>query len=82
MNPDDIKNYSPASFNSQFVCNIFLWQNFKGHKGMFATFGHYNNQSRPIIWTNEFTKNEGIDVNIQFLKSSISKIALQANDNC
>lgn len=78
LNPDKLRGYSPASFNSEWMCNVFLWKNCQGNVGSFASFGHYPNQSAPIIWTNEFTKDEGIDVNIQFVKASISKIGLQA----
>jgi len=78
LNPDELRDYSPASLNSKWMCNIFLWKNRQGNTGAFATFGNYYNQSPPIIWTNEFTKDEGIDVNVQFVKTSISKIALQA----
>ncbi|BBO73423.1 hypothetical protein DSCW_08400 [Desulfosarcina widdelii] len=79
INPNEIKDYSPNSFNSRYICNVFLWQNFKKADGMFATLGQYNKISSPIVWTNEFTKNEGIDVNLNFLKDSIAKIAMQAN---
>jgi hypothetical protein len=80
MNPNELKDYSPASLNSEWICNVFLWKNCHGHSGVFSTFGHYPNQSSPIIWTNEFSKNESIDVNMQFIKTSISKIALQASE--
>jgi len=79
MNPDELKNYSPASFNSKYICNIFLWKNHKGLNGAFATFGQYSSTSAPIIWTDEFTKNEGMDVNKQFLIDSINKVVQQAN---
>lgn len=78
LNPDEIIGYAPASLNSKWMCNIFLWKNCHGNTGAFTSFGYYHNQSPPIIWTNEFTKDEGIDVNIQFVKASISKVALQA----
>lgn len=81
MNPDELRNYSPPSLNSQFICNIFLWQNAKGENGAYATYGQYKNQKPPIIWKNEFTRKEGIDINIQFLKESMPKIAMQANTN-
>jgi hypothetical protein len=80
INPDELRDYSPASLNSEWICNIFLWKNCRDHTGAFATFGHYHNQSPPVIWTNEFNKNEGIDVNSQFINTSISKIALQATE--
>ena len=78
LNPDELRDYSPKSFNSKWMCNVFLWKNCQGHIGAFATFGFYQNQSPPIIWTNEFTKDEGIDVNVQFVKATISKVASQA----
>lgn len=80
LNPDELTGYSPASLNSEWICNIFLWKNYQGHIGSFATFGHYSNQSSPIIWTNEFSKNAGIDVNTQFIETSISKVALHASE--
>jgi hypothetical protein len=78
LNPDELKDYSPASLNSEWICNVFLWKNCQDHSGVLSTFGHYPNQSAPIVWTNEFSKNEGIDVNKQFIETSISKIASHA----
>ena len=49
--------------------------------GKNTTFGHYATESPPIIWRNEFTKNEGVDITLEFMKDSISKIALQASQN-
>jgi hypothetical protein len=72
--------YSPASLNSEWICNIFLWKNYQGHIGVFSTFGYYANQSSPIIWTDEFGSSAGIDVNTQFIKTSISKVALHASE--
>lgn len=78
--PADYKKmvgYTPASLNSQRMCNIFLWRNCHGLTDAFATYGHYANQPPPLIWTNEFSKNEGIDINLEFVKASIIKIAMQ-----
>lgn len=73
---DELINYMPSSLNSKWMCNVFLWKNYRGEMGAFATFGHYVTQSPPVIWTNEFKSNEGIDINMQFVQSSIHKIAL------
>lgn len=72
---EDIIGYMPTSLNSKWMCNIFLWRNYHGERGAFATYGHYVTQSPPVIWKNEFKNNEGIDINMQFVQSSISKIA-------
>lgn len=79
FNPEELIGYSPVSLNSKWMCNIFLWKNMHGDMGTYASFGHYANQSPPVIWTNEFNKNKGIDINSEFLKSSITKVALQAS---
>jgi len=74
---EELVGYTPTSFNSKRVCNVFLWQNCLGNAGAFATYGHYVTQSPPVIWKNEFKSNEGIDINVQFVQESISKIAVQ-----
>jgi hypothetical protein len=78
LDPYELAGHSPLTLNADWICGVFLWKNCLGHTGTFATFGHYSNQSAPIIWTNEFSKNAGIDVNTQFIKTSISKVALHA----
>jgi hypothetical protein len=78
VDPHELTNYYPSSLNSKWMCNIFLWKNVHGEMGTYASFGYYANQSPPVIWTNEFNKNKGIDINNEFLKSSITKVALQA----
>jgi len=77
LNPDELKGYSPASFNSEWMCNIFLWKNLQGNSGAFSTFGYHPDNSSPVFWTNEFTKDEGIDINIEFVKASMRKISSQ-----
>ena len=71
----EIVGYSPTSLNSQYSCNIFLWKNHHDSMGAFSTYGRYANQSPPLRWTNEFNRNEGIDVNLEFVKNSMIKIA-------
>ena len=73
---EELVGYTPASLNSKQMCNVFLWKNHRGDTGAFATYGHYATQSPPVIWSNEFKSNEGVDINAQFVQSSISKIAL------
>ncbi|MDD5465194.1 MAG: hypothetical protein PHP73_02470 [Candidatus Omnitrophica bacterium] len=75
---DELVGYAPVSLNSSWICNTFLWKDHNGNMGAFATFGRYVSQSPPLIWKNEFKSDEGIDVNAQFVQSSISKIAAQA----
>lgn len=73
--PDNLIGYTPTTLNSKRVCNIFLWKNCNGETGAFATYGHYATESPPVIWKNEFGANEGIDINMKFVQSSISKVA-------
>jgi len=73
--------YAAASLNSKWICNIFLWKNYNDDMGAFATYGHYATESPPVIWSNEFESNEGLEINLQFVKSSISKIALHFKEN-
>ena len=80
LNPDELKDYSPASLNSEWICNIFIWKDCQNHMGTHATFGRYTNQTSPIIWKDEFSKNAGINVDTQFIKTSISKVALHASE--
>ena len=78
FNPEELIGYSPRSLNSKFICNIFLWKNNDGEIGIYSNFGFYANQTPPVIWTNEFEKNKGVKVNKDFLKASITKVALHA----
>jgi hypothetical protein len=43
--------------------------------GIFSTFGRYTSRSSPLIWSNEFKQNGAIDINSEFLRESITKIA-------
>lgn len=80
MNPEELTGYSPASLNSEWICTTFLWKDCQGQVGAFSTFGHYMNQPAPIIWTDEFGNGAGIDVNTEFIRTSISKVALHASE--
>jgi len=75
VTPDNLLGYTPATLNSNRVCNVFLCKNCNGQAGAFATYGHYATESPPVIWRNEFGVDEGIDINMQFVQSSISKVA-------
>lgn len=81
VDPHELSNYSPASLNSKFMCNVFLWKNFHDNVGAFATFGGYGTESPPVIWRNEFTQNEGIDINTDFVRTSMEKIASMSFGN-
>ncbi len=72
---DELVGYSPASLNSQFMCNVFLCKNVRGEIGVFNTLGHYNNERPPIIWTDEFGSREGVNINSTFLYETIAKIS-------
>ncbi len=80
-NIDELSGYSPASMNSKWMCNVFLWKNLHDNMGAFSTFGNYDNQAPPIIWRNEFSKNEGVDINAEFLRSSVEKIVTLNTEN-
>jgi hypothetical protein len=71
IDPETMIGYKPESLNSKWICNIFLWKNFKKETGAYAQFGN----TPQIIWRNEFKKDEGISVNTEFIKSSLVKIA-------
>jgi hypothetical protein len=73
--PDNLVGYTPTTLNSKRVCNIFLLKNCNGETGAFTTYGHYATELPPVIWRNEFGSDEGIDVNMQFVRSTILKIA-------
>lgn len=81
INIDELSGYSPASLNSKWICNVFLWKNVHDNMGAFSTFGNYDNQSPPIIWKNEFSQNEGVDINAEFLRSSVEKIVTLTTEN-
>lgn len=71
----ELVGYTPSSLNSKMMCNVFLYKNYSGREGAFATFGYYTTQPPPVKWTNEFKSNEGVDINMEFVQSSISKIS-------
>jgi hypothetical protein len=71
----EIVDYTPASLNTPYSCNIFLWKNHQGSTGAFSSYSRHANQSPPLIWTNEFKNNEGVDVNLEFVKTSMIEIA-------
>lgn len=81
VDPHELTNYSPASLNSNWMCNVFLWKNVHDNVGAFATFGKYGTQSPPVLWTNEFSKNEGIDINTDFVRASLEKVASMSSEN-
>lgn len=74
-NPDNLLGYKPTSLNTKRICNVFLWKNFKNETGAFATYGHYDKKAVPVVWKNEFERNAGVDINMQFLQTTISKIS-------
>lgn len=81
VDPHELTNYSPASLNSKWMCNVFLWKNVHDNVGAFATFGKYDTESPPVIWRNEFSKNEGIDINTDFVRTSVEKVASMSSEN-
>jgi len=81
VDPYELTGYSPTSLNSKWMCNVFLWKNVHDNMGAFFTFGKYDTESPPVIWRNEFGKNEGIDINTGFLKSSMEKIISMFSEN-
>lgn len=74
---EELIDYTPTSLNSEWICNVFLWKNCCGERGAFSTFDHYVIQPPPVIWTNEFKNNGGVDINAQFVRDSIFKIGRQ-----
>jgi hypothetical protein len=78
LNMEELIGYSPNSFNSKFICNIFLWKNLHGEIGAYVGGGFYGSGTPPVIWTDEFKKNKGININNDFLKTSMTKVILQA----
>ncbi len=76
---EEFVGYAPASLNTKRMCNIFLWRNYCGEQGAFSSYGYYGTGSPPLIWTNEFKDNPGIDINKQFVQSSISMILSRAS---
>lgn len=81
LNMSELIGYSSNSLNSKFICNIFLWKNSHGELGAYASAGFYGSERPPLIWTNEFNKNKGININNDFLKTSMTKVALQATSS-
>jgi hypothetical protein len=75
VSENELIGYMPASLNCNYLCNVFLWENYQGHRGAFATFGSYSTEPPPVIWENEFKSHEGIKINKRFVEESISKIA-------
>lgn len=72
---NELIGYNPASLNSKNICNVFLCKDFNGELGSFSTFGRYSNATVPIIWTNEFSSSEGMDISLDFLRETIVKIS-------
>lgn len=70
----ELIGYVPVSLNSKTVCNVFLWKNLDNQTGAFSTFGRYSDQSSPILWSNERALGEGIDVNLEFIHETITKL--------
>jgi hypothetical protein len=71
----ELVGYNPASLNSKYLCNAFLWKKLDGQMGAFSTIGRYDDKTLPIIWSNEFKPSQGIDINSKFLHETITKIA-------
>jgi hypothetical protein len=72
---NELIGYSPPSLNSKMICNVFLCKNLSGQIGAFSTIGRYDDRTRPIILSNEFESNEGIDINLNFLYEAVTKIS-------
>lgn len=81
FDPEQLIGYSPNSLNSKWMCNIFLWKTTHGDMGAYYSCGYYGDQSPPVIWTNEFSKNKGININNEFVRSSFTKVALRASSD-
>ncbi len=73
FNADKLIGFAPQTLNSKMICNVFLYKTVNNEVGTFAEFGKYNTESPPVIFKNEFTKNEGIDINTNFIKKVLLK---------
>lgn len=77
---EELIGYVPDSFNSTWMCNVFIWEDYHRKIGALSSLGRHVTQSPPVIWKNEFLENEGIDINKNFLRMSVSKIAAKLNE--